>query len=221
MITIVFHFSNHFQPTKNIFGLFEAEKGHKMLLQLIKEEDIAEVLEIYTPYVQDTAITFECEVPTLENFSDRVHHYMEQYPWIVAKTHGKIVGYAYASLYRSREAYQLCCELSVYLRPENKGTDLGRTLYSALMDLLTLQGYYTVYGVITLPNEASLTLHKRLGFSMDGIQSNCGFKLGSWHNTAIMSKALRDFEPPLAPPKSIHELPNDVINAILSKGTLH
>lgn len=76
-----------------------------MLLQLIKEEDIAEVLDIYAPYVQNTAITFECEVPTLENFSERVHHYTEQYPWIVAKTHGKIVGYAYASLYRSREAY--------------------------------------------------------------------------------------------------------------------
>lgn len=164
-----------------------------MLLQLIKEEDIAEVLEIYAPYVQNTAITFECEVPTLENFSERVHHYTEQYPWIVAKTHGKIVGYAYASLYRSREAYQWCCELSVYLRPENQGTDLGRTLYSALMDLLTLQGYYMVYGVITLPNDASLTLHKRLGFSMDGIQSNCGFKLGSWHQYSYHVKSTARF----------------------------
>ena len=192
-----------------------------MLLQLIKEEDIAEVLEIYAPYVQNTAISLECDVPSLECFSDRVHHYTEQYPWIVAKDHGKIVGYAYASLYRSREAYQWCCELSVYLRPEAQGMDLGRTLYSALMDLLTLQGYYTVYGVITLPNEASLALHNRLGFSMDGIQENCGFKLGSWHNTAIMSKFLRDFEPPISEPKSIHELPNVIINAILSKGPLH
>lgn len=120
-----------------------------MILQLIKEEDVAEVLEIYAPYVQNTAITFEYEVPSLESFSERVHHYTEQYPWIVAKDHGKIVGYAYASLYRNREAYQWCCELSVYLRPEVQGRDLGRTLYSALMDLLTLQGYYMVYGVIT------------------------------------------------------------------------
>lgn len=192
-----------------------------MLLQLIKEEDISEVLEIYTPYVQNTPITFECDIPSLENFSDRVHHYTEQYPWIVAKDHGKIVGYAYASTYRSREAYQWCCELSVYLRPQAQGMDLGRTLYSALMDLLTLQGYYTVYGVITLPNEASLALHNQLGFSMDGIQENCGFKLGSWHNTAIMSKTLRDFEPPVSGPKSIHELSTDVINAILAKGTWH
>lgn len=117
-------------------------------------------------------------MPSLESFSERVHRYTEQYPWIVAKDHGKIVGYAYASLYRSREAYQWCCELSVYLRPEVQGRDLGRTLYSALMDLLTLQGYYMVYGVITLPNEASLGLHNQLGFSMDGIQENCGFKLG-------------------------------------------
>ncbi len=192
-----------------------------MLLQLIKEEDISEVLEIYAPYVQNTPITFECDIPSLENFSDRVHHYTEQYPWIVAKDHGKIVGYAYASTYRSREAYQWCCELSVYLRPQAQGMDLGRTLYSALMDLLTLQGYYTVYGVITLPNEASLALHNQLGFSMDGIQENCGFKLGSWHNTAIMSKTLRDFEPPVSGPKSIHELSTDVINAILAKGTWH
>lgn len=192
-----------------------------MILQLIKEEDVAEVLEIYAPYVQNTAITFEYEVPSLESFSERVHRYTEQYPWIVAKDHGKIVGYAYASLYRSREAYQWCCELSVYLRPEVQGRDLGRTLYSALMDLLTLQGYYMVYGVITLPNEASLGLHNQLGFSMDGIQENCGFKLGSWHHTAIMSKALRDFESPPSEPKSIHEISNDVINAILSKGPLH
>lgn len=192
-----------------------------MILQLIKEEDVAEVLEIYGSYVQNTAITFEYEVPSLESFSERVHHYTEQYPWIVAKERGKIVGYAYASVYRSREAYQWGCELSIYLRSEVQGMDLGRTLYSALMDLLTLQGYYTVYGVITLPNPASLALHKQLGFSVDGIQENCGFKLGSWHNTAIMSKALRDFEPPVSEPKSIRELPNDVINAILSKGTLH
>lgn len=192
-----------------------------MILQLIKEEDIAEVLEIYAPYVQNTAITFEYEVPSLESFAERVHHYTEQYPWIVAKDHGEIVGYAYASLYRSREAYQWCCELSVYLRPEVQGKDLGRTLYSALMDLLTLQGYYMVYGVIALPNEASLALHNQLGFSMDGIQENCGFKLGSWHHTATMSKPLRDFAPPLSEPKSIHELPSDVINAILSKGPLH
>ena len=192
-----------------------------MILQLIKEEDVAEVLEIYASYVQNTAITFEYEVPSLENFSDRVHHYTEQYPWIVAKECGKIVGYAYASVYRSREAYQWGCELSIYLRSEVQGMDLGRTLYSALMDLLTLQGYYTVYGVITLPNAASIALHKQLGFSVDGIQENCGFKLGNWHNTTIMSKVLRDFEPPISEPKSIHELPNDVINAILSKGTLH
>ncbi len=200
---------------------FEAEKGFAMILQLIKEEDIAEVLEIYTPYIQNTAITFECEIPSLESFSERVRHYTEQYPWIVAKDHGKIVGYAYASLYRGREAYQWCCELSVYLRPEVRGRDLGRTLYSALMDLLTLQGYYTVYGVITLPNEASLALHNQLGFSVDGIQENCGFKLGSWHNTAIMSKALQNYVPPRFEPKSIHELSSDVINAILSKGPLH
>ena len=192
-----------------------------MILQLIKEEDIAEVLEIYAPYVQNTAITFEYEVPSLESFTERVHHYTEQYPWIVAKDHGKIVGYAYASLYRSREAYQWCCELSVYLRPEVQGKDLGRTLYSALMDLLTLQGYYMVYGVIALPNEASLALHNQLGFSMDGIQENCGFKLGSWHHTATMAKPLRDFDPPLSEPKSIHELSSDVIDAILSKGPLH
>ena len=99
--------------------------------------------------------------------------------------------------------------------------DLGRTLYSALMDLLTLQGYYTAYGVITVPNEASVGLHRQLGFSMEGVQKNCGFKLGKWHDTAIMSKMLQDYTEPSGPPKSIHELPQEVINAILAKGPLH
>ena len=192
-----------------------------MILQLIKEEDVAEVLEIYTSYILNTAITYEYEVPVLESFSERVSHYTEQYPWIVAKEQGKIAGYAYASPYREREAYQWCCELSVYLRPEFQGMDLGRTLYSALMDLLTLQGYYTAYGVITVPNEASIGLHRQLGFSMEGVQKNCGFKLGKWHDTAIMSKMLQDYTEPSGPPKSIHELPQEVINAILAKGPLH
>ncbi|MEE1243689.1 MAG: N-acetyltransferase family protein [Frisingicoccus sp.] len=192
-----------------------------MILQLIKEEDIAEVLEIYAPYVQNTAITYEYDIPSLNSFSERVHHYTEQYPWIVAKDQGRIAGYAYASEYRSREAYQWGCELSVYLRPEYQGNDLGRTLYSALMDLLSLQGYYTVYGVISLPNPASLGLHNQLGFSMEGVQKNCGYKLDSWHDAAIMSKALQDYTSPSAPPKSIHELPQEVISAILTKGPLH
>lgn len=191
-----------------------------MILQLIKEEDIAEVLEIYAPYVEKTAITYEYDIPSLESFSERVHHYTEQFPWIVAKEQGKIVGYAYASVYRSREAYQWGCELSVYLRSEAQGKNLGHTLYSALMDLLTLQGYYTVYGVISLPNDSSLALHNQLGFIMEGIQKNCGFKMGLWHNAAIMSKSLQDYTPPAAPPKSIHELPQEVIDAILTKGPL-
>ncbi|MDD3222253.1 MAG: N-acetyltransferase family protein [Clostridia bacterium] len=192
-----------------------------MILQLIKEEDIAEVLEIYTPYILNTCITYEYDVPSLESFSERVNHYTEQYPWIVAKDHGKIVGYAYASTYRGREAYQWCCELSVYLRSEYQGIDLGRTLYSALMDLLTLQGYYTVYGVISLPNEASIALHNQLGFTMEGVQKNSGFKHGEWHHTAIMSKALQDYTAPETAPKSIGELPQEVINAILTKGPVH
>ena len=167
-----------------------------MILQLIKEEDVAEVLEIYTPYVRNTAITFEYEVPSLEKFSERVHHYTEQYPWIVAKDHGMIAGYAYASVYREREAYQWGCELSVYVRSEFQGIDLGRTLYSALLDLLTLQGYYTVYGVVTLPNEASMALHKQLGFIIEGIQKNSGYKLGEWHDTAILSRSLQDYTTP-------------------------
>ena len=192
-----------------------------MILQLIKEEDVGEVLEIYTPYVRNTAITFEYEVPSLEKFSERVHHYTEQYPWIVAKDHGMIAGYAYASVYRGREAYQWGCELSVYVRSEFQGIDLGRTLYSALLDLLTLQGYYTVYGVVTLPNAASMALHKQLGFIIEGIQKNSGYKLGEWHDTAILSRSLQDYTTPETFPKSIHELPQGIIDSILAKGTLH
>ena len=193
-----------------------------MILQLIKEEDILEVLEIYTPYVLDTDITFEDVVPSLESFSERVEHYTAQFPWIVAREHGQIAGYAYASPYRERSAYQWGCELSIYLRSDYQGMDLGRTLYSALMDFLTIQGYYSAYGIITLPNDASIALHNQLGFEMDGIQKQVGFKHGKWHDTAIMSKELLTHtSTPKAPPKSIHELPSDVINAILTKGPLH
>lgn len=191
-----------------------------MNLQLIQEEDISEVLNIYAPYVKNTAITYEYDVPSPKTFSERVHHYTEQYPWIVAKEQGKIEGYAYASVYRSREAYQWGCELSVYLCPEARGKRLGKRLYSALMDLLTLQGYYTVYGVISLPNDSSIALHERLGFSLEGIQRKCGFKLGQWHDAAIMSKVLQDYSVPSGPPKSICDLDPESVNEILSKEPL-
>lgn len=153
-----------------------------MILQLIKEEDVAEVLEIYTSYILNTAITYEYEVPVLESFSERVSHYTEQYPWIVAKEQGKIAGYAYASTYREREAYQWCCELSVYLRPEFQGMDLGRTLYSALMALTHPSGILHAYGVITVPNEPVIVFTDSLAFPWRAFRRTADL---SWENGMI------------------------------------
>ena len=146
-----------------------------MKLRFATEKDCRALLAVYAQYI-DTAITFECRLPSEEEFAGRIRAITRDYPYLACEERGRIVGYAYAHRQKEREAYQWNAELSIYIGRGFTSGGLGRGLYGALMELLRLQGVKTVYGGVTLPNARSEGLHRALGFRL----------LGVYHNTCLL-----------------------------------
>lgn len=176
-------------------------------LRVATVSDAAELLKIYAPYVTDTAITFEYDVPTLEDFEGRIAHTLEKYPYFVVELNGEIVGYAYASAFHPRAAYGWAAETSIYVRRDMKRMGLGRTLYDALETTLKAQGVLNLNACIACPDvddeyltRNSISFHAHLGYSMVGEFHNCGYKFGRWYNMVWMEKMLGehvDDQPPI------------------------
>ena len=140
--------------------------------------DAAALLAIYGQYL-DTSVTFEQDLPSEAEFARRIGEYGGMHPYLVWEEGGRPVGYAYAHRLGERAAYQWNAELSVYLDRDCTGRGVGRRLYSALMDILRLQGIRTVYGCVTLPNEKSEGLHRTMGFQKLGTYHSAGYKCGA------------------------------------------
>ena len=161
--------------------------------------DLPRILEIYAPYIETTAISFEYIVPTLEEFTRRFLTITAQFPWLVWEEDGTVLGYAYGSLPFERAAYQWSAEASIYLCPEARGRGIGKSLYAALEEILKRQGYRKVYAIITTANEASVAFHKAVGYRHTATFPDCGYKFGQWYGTVWMEKDLNTWP---APPKS-------------------
>lgn len=162
---------------------------NSILLRPVRESDAAALLAIYSQYIE-TNITFEYDLPSEEEFLHRIREVTAVYPWLVCEKYGRIVGYAYAHLYKERAAYAWDVELSVYTAREADGMGIGRRLYGALLALLALQGVYTAYGRVTCPNEKSERLHEVMGFSKVGEEHGTGFKNGVWMDLTVYEKRL-------------------------------
>ena len=169
------------------------------LIRLANKEDAAAMLEIYGPYIENTSITFETEVPSVQSFAERVENYLQSYPWLVCEIDGRIAGYAYGSKYRERTAYQWSIECSVYVHENYWQNGVAKALYSVLLEILKQQGFMNVYAVINLPNEKSVAFHERLGFSHFADYKNVGYKLGQWKTVGWWQLQLNEFtdEPPV------------------------
>ncbi|MFZ9386611.1 MAG: GNAT family N-acetyltransferase [Chitinophagaceae bacterium] len=128
-------------------------------IRLATPADAAGILAIYAPYIRDTSLTFETEVPSEASFAERISGYLQNWPWLVCEKDGMITGYAYASRYRERVAYQWSVESSVYLHDDFLGAGVGRALYECLFEILKRQGYRNVYAVINLHNDRSGDFH--------------------------------------------------------------
>lgn len=166
-----------------------------MNIRIAAEEDAGELLSIYAPYVRDTAITFEYEVPTVEEFSVRIRKVLERFPYLVAERNGKIVGYAYASPFHSRAAYQWGVETSIYVDKNCKRAGVGGKLHEALENILREQGILNLNACIAYPREEdehldknSVEFHEHLGYRMVGEFESCGYKFNRWYNMVWMEK---------------------------------
>ena len=179
------------------------------MIRIATEADVPEILAIYAPYIENTTITFEYDVPCKREFLQRFCTITKQFPWLVWEEEGKILGYAYAAPPYARAAYSWCAEPSIYLRQEARGRGIGKKLYAALEQLLKMQGYQVLYALITGENTPSLRFHERLGYQVKVMFPDCGFKFNRWLGVYWLEKRLKTVEIPNSFPTPFPKLSQD------------
>ena len=170
------------------------------------KSDCQPMLDLYTPIIEHTATSFEYQVPSAEQFQARISNIQQQYPWLVCTKDSQVAGYAYAGPHRGRKAYQWSTELSVYINPKFHRRGIARALYTALVDILKLQGYYTALAGISLPNEASVTFHETFGFTPVGIYQNIGYKFGVWHSVGWWEYTIQPYLGAVKEPSTVNHI---------------
>lgn len=165
-------------------------------LRMANLNDAKDILDIYRPYVTDTIITFEYEVPTISEFRSRIESILENYPYIVCLIDDKIIGYVYAGKHKERAAYMWNAELSIYLHKEYTKEGIGKVLYNAILDILKIQNIQNVYGCITEDNIASEKFHEYFGFNKLGIFNKTGYKFNKWHDVTWYEKNIGGYGKP-------------------------
>lgn len=168
-----------------------------MIRPVNAETDSAQILEIYQPFILNTSVSFETDVPSLEEFKLRIKEYSKKAPWLVKIIDDQVVGYAYAASHRSRQAYQWTQEVTAYVHPDYQRQGIASELYKSLIQVLKELGFQKALGIITLPNEKSVSFHERLGFEQIGIMKRIGFKHGQWHDTVWYGLDINSDEIPL------------------------
>ena len=152
----------------------------EMIIRSATTEDAARLLEIYAYYVENTAISFECEVPSLEEFKNRIAATLEKYPYLVLEEDGMIRGYAYSGIFKGRAAYDHCCEVTIYLDRDSKRHGFARALYEELEKALRKIGIINLYACIADPvsedeylTKNSEQFHQHMGYAKVGEFHKC------------------------------------------------
>ena len=167
-------------------------------IRIATKEDAAALLEIYSYYVKNTAVSFEYEVPSVQEFERRICTTLENYPYLVAEVDGKIKGYVYAGRFSPRTAYDWTAETSIYIDKDTHRMGLGRMLYEKLEEYLKAQNVTNLYaGVADLAEETDPYLtrnsehfHKAVGYKTIGNFTRCGYKFDRWYNLIYMEKII-------------------------------
>lgn len=188
-------------------------------IRLAGPTDAAGIAAIYAPIVRETVISFERTPPDVDEMATRIRKTIPTYPWLVCEHDGDIVGYAYASAHRSREAYQWSVDVSVYVHPDHRRSGIGQGLYESLFTLLQEQGFYNAYAGIALPNPASVGLHESLGFEAIGTYRNVGYKNDAWQDVGWWHRRLHSADDDPIPPLSLTELKETVVANALERGS--
>ena len=168
-----------------------------MLIRSAQVSDAPTLLAIYAPYVRDTAITFEYDVPSEAEFARRMENTMNRYPYLVLEDGGEALGYAYAGVFKARAAYDWAVETTIYLRQDAHGKGYGRALYAALEEELKRRHFLNAYACITWAEQEdeylthlSPRFHEHMGYRFCGTFRQCGYKFGRWYDMIWMEKHL-------------------------------
>jgi L-amino acid N-acyltransferase YncA len=175
-------------------------------IELASAQHTPEILAIYAPFIENTPTSFETEVPTLDEMTQRIQSTCEKFPWLVCMSDGQLLGYAYASQHRTRAAYQWSVDVSVYTHVDARRMGIGRVLYTALLPLLQAQGFFNAFAGIALPNPASVGFHESFGFLPIGVYKQVGYKLGAWHDVGWWQLSIQPVIDNPAPPCALAKI---------------
>lgn len=187
------------------------------MIRIATEQDAEKLLAIYGYYVENTAITFEYEVPSVEEFRRRIRQTLSKYPYLVSEQDGEIAGYAYAGAFKGRRAYDWAVETTIYIAKDARKKGLGKELYTALEEALALQNIINLNACIAYPSvedeyltKNSVQYHQHLGYRFVGEFHKCGYKFGRWYNMVWMEKCISHHPHQPLPVRSFEEIQNQL-----------
>lgn len=176
--------------------------NNNITIQPVTESDAKQLLDIYSYYVENTAITFEYDVPTIPEFQERIRHTLKKYPYIAAVKDGIILGYAYAGVFKDRAAYDYSVEVTVYTHRSHHKEGIGKLLYTELEAILKSMGITNLYACIGIPADEddeyldhnSMDFHTHIGYTMAGRFHKCGYKFGRWYDMVWLEKMIAEHD---------------------------
>ena len=170
-----------------------------------KAADVAAIAEIYGYHVLNGLASFELLAPSADEIAKRRADVVgKNFPYLTAEVDGKVVGYAYASLYRARPAYRHTLEDSVYVHKDYAGRGIGKLLLDSLIEACEKAGCRQLIAVIgDSDNHGSIKLHAACGFEHVGVMKAVGFKFGRWVDSVYMQREIGEGQSTLAPDREI------------------
>lgn len=186
-------------------------------LRVACPDDASAIRAIYAPWVERTAISFETEVPDAATIAQRIGKVLPLHPWLLATVGGEVAGYAYASPHRDRAAYRWSVDVTAYVDGRHHRLGIAGRLYDALCTLLKMQHIANAFGLITLPNAASVALHESRGFVRCATETRVGYKFGAWHDVGMWQKQLASDGRAPVEPVPFGKLPAHSVTEVLAR----
>lgn len=174
-----------------------SEMIENVKIRIATPEDAENILAVYAPYVENTAITFEYTVPEISEFRQRIENTLKEYPYIVAEKNNHIIGYAYTGRFVGREAYRHSVEVSIYVDKDFTKSGIGKQLYNIIEKISIKQNVFNLNACIAVPEtndkyltRNSISFHEHMGYKFIGEFHKCGYKFGRWYNMAWLEKII-------------------------------
>jgi phosphinothricin acetyltransferase len=185
-------------------------------IRLAEPGDATAVAAIYGPIVERTAISLEEDAPSVDEMRARIEATIETWPWLVLELGGAVLGYVYAGRHRERSAYRWSVDVTAYVREDARGRGVGRSLYTILFRVLREQRFHRAFAGIGLPNDASIALHRAVGFEPVGIYREVGYKFGAWRDVSWWTREIAPAVIPPPEPIPLSAFSHDALRGLLA-----